>query len=272
MKILGIDFTSSPTPKKPITCLSCVFEDGVLSASARDLHELRDFDDFKNTLNTAGPWIAGIDFPFGQSRKFIENIGWPRTWAGYVKHASGLSRPGFRKSLDEYREARCKKDKEHLRATDVLAGSKSSQKLYGVPVGLMFFEGAPRLVEAGVTIPGLQTGDPNRIVVEAYPGVLARKFIPGQKYKNDSRSKQTDDQRTARNNLLRKLKNGHLPNYGFSVSADDSLAEDPTGDRLDALLCAIQAAWSWMQRENDFGAPRNVDPLEGWIADPKCSV
>ena len=60
------------------------------------------------------------------------------------------------------------------RATDIAASSISPQKLYGVPVGLMFFEGAPRLMRLGVTIPGLQSGDPERIVVEAYPGVLAR--------------------------------------------------------------------------------------------------
>jgi hypothetical protein len=50
--------------------------------------------------------------------------------------------------------------------TDIAAGSVSPQKLYGVPVGLMFFEGAPR------PIPKLHYGDPKRIVVEAYPGVL----------------------------------------------------------------------------------------------------
>ena len=78
----------------------------------------------------------------------------------------------------------------------------------------MFFEGAPRLIKAGVTIPGLQTGDPDRIVVEAYPGVLARKFIPGGKYKNDSRSKQTADQRAARCDLFRQITNGRLSDYG----------------------------------------------------------
>lgn len=55
-------------------------------------------------------------------------------------------------------------DKEHRRVTDIAAGSISPQKIYGVPVGLMFFEGAPRLIKSGVTIPILQTGDPSRIV------------------------------------------------------------------------------------------------------------
>lgn len=153
MKVLGIDFTSSPTRIKPITCLSCVLENGVLSASSCDLHELHCYDEFENTLRSAGPWIAGIDFPFGQSRKFIESIGWPQTWAGYVNHASALGRCGFRGALNAYRKPRREGDKEHRRATDCKARSISPQKLYGVPVGMMFFEGAPRLVKAGVTIP-----------------------------------------------------------------------------------------------------------------------
>ena len=84
-----------------------------------------------------------------------------------------MSRQGFRDALDAYRAPRPAGEKEHRRATDIAAGSISPQKLYGTPVGLMFFEGVPRIKAAGVTIPGLQLGDPERIVIEAYPGVLA---------------------------------------------------------------------------------------------------
>ena len=55
--------------------------------------------------------------------------------------------------------------------------------------------------------------------------------------------------------------------YGMSVNAPGSLVEDPTGDRLDALFCAIQAAWAWSKKKDNYGMPRCVDPLEGWIAD-----
>jgi hypothetical protein len=74
-----------------------------------------------------------------------------------------LGRKGFCEALDAYRENRPSGDKEHRRAVDIAAGSISTQKLYGTPVGLMFFKGAPRLLEAGVTIPGLQQGDLGRI-------------------------------------------------------------------------------------------------------------
>jgi hypothetical protein len=42
-------------------------------------------------LQRPGLWIADIDFPFGQARRFIETIGWPRSWPTmFAMH--GLSR------------------------------------------------------------------------------------------------------------------------------------------------------------------------------------
>lgn len=54
MNVFGIDFTSAPKGKKYITCLSCTFDEGVLSASKDDLRELR-FDGFEDTLAKEGP-------------------------------------------------------------------------------------------------------------------------------------------------------------------------------------------------------------------------
>jgi hypothetical protein len=136
----------------------------------------------------------------------------------------------------------------------------------------MFFEGAPRLVKAGVTVPTLKSGDDSRIVVEAYPGVLARRLIGRVGYKNDEPKKQTKAQLQARRELFACILNGKVEAiYGFRVEASKSLIDDPTGDQLDSLLCAIQAAWSWTMRDQSFGAPIVVDPLEGWIADPSLN-
>jgi hypothetical protein len=205
-----------------------------------------------------------------QSRKFIENIGWPNGWPEYVAYAHSLGREGFCEALNSYRARRPFGDKEHKRKTDQAAGSISPQKLYGVPVGLMFFEGASRLIDAGVTIPHLQMGDACRIVVEAYPGVLARQLTgPHRSYKSDTRKKQSESQRNSRNEMLAKITSGILKDtFGFVVEAPTALTNDPTGDQLDALLCAMQAAWAWSRRDERYGAPETVDPLEGWIADP----
>src|SRR5690606_36445896 len=267
MKILGIDFTSRPCPPKPITCLEASLEGKELKFVS--LKELTSFASFEAVLREPGPWIAGIDFPFGQSRRFIGNIGWPSTWQGYVAAANQLGRDGFRKALDDYRKSRPPGDREHRRATDLACGSISPQKLYGTPVALMFFEGAKRLVQAGVTIPGLLEGDPDRTVIEAYPGVLARRILGRRSYKNDDKSKQSAEQHAARRALLQDIVNGAVADdYGVNVAAPMELANDPQADTLDALLCAIQAAWAWSQRERTFGMPEDCDRLEGWMADP----
>ncbi len=264
MKIYGIDFTSRPTGRKPITCLECELKGDVLTAG--ELHEWADFVEFEVALDQPGPWVAGIDSPFGQARKFIETIGWPDTWQGYVDHVAAMSRDEFREALDDYRATREPGDKEHRRATDVSAGSMSPQKLYGTPVGLMFYEVAPRLRSANVTIPAVRAGDPDRVVVEAYPGILARHFIGRRSYKQDTKQKQTEDQCIARHDLYNLLISSQLKNtYGITLHASQLLADDPMGDQLDALLCAIQAAWS--SRAKNYGVPRSVDSLEGWIAD-----
>jgi hypothetical protein len=243
---------------------------GVLCANR--LLEWPSFDPFENALAASGPWIAGIDFPFGQSRKFVENIGWPTQWCHYVTRARGLGRNEFCGVLKNYRANRTYGDREHRRRTDKASGSISPQKLHGTPVGLMFFEGAARLVDAGVSVPGLLLGDPERIVVEAYPGILVRRLIGRRRYKNDNRKKQTVDQHLARKEVLRRVTRAQISDYNVAVEAPGILADDPTGDHLDALLCAIQAAWAWTQREHGFGAPNDFDSLEGWIADPQSTA
>jgi hypothetical protein len=255
--------------------LPCTFDGRCLRAGA--LEELSDFGKFEQLLGKTGPWVCGIDFPFGLPRRFVETIRWPSTWREYVLHARSLGRNGFRAALDEYRQQRPAGDREHKRTTDKKAGSISPQKLYGVPVALMFFEGAPRLVDAEVTIPHLQAGDlqaPNRIVVEAYPGVMARRLLGRRSYKNDRPSKRPSDQLAARHELIQAILTGKARDFfDFEIAAPVALADDPTGDQLDALLCAMQAAWAWSERENGFGAPDEIDPLEGWIADPGvCSA
>ncbi len=267
MQILGIDFTSRPSLRKKVTCIHCRLDGTALLVQR--LEEWSSFTAFEAVLQRPGPWVAGIDFPFGQARRFIETIDWPASWPGYVRHAASLGRDGFRAALTRYREHRVAGDKEHRRNTDKAAGSISPQKICGVPVGLMFFEGAPRLLASGVTIPHPNgVGDPTRIAVEAYPGILARVLIGRRSYKNDTRSKQTRDHHQARIALLERLRQEAPERYGLTVEAPFNLCDDPGADHLDPLLCAVQAAWAWQQRESGYGAPEGLDPLEGWIADP----
>ena len=242
-----------------MTCLEAEFDGETLHYVG--LERWTDFSSFETFLASDGPWVAGMDFPFGQARRFVENIGWPDSWTGYAGLVSGLSRPDFRTLLDDYRRDRAPGDKEHKRDTDALTGAVSSQKLYGVPVALMFYEGVPRLLASSVSIPLLRPTPDSRVALESYPGKLARDLIGRRAYKQDVRDKQTDEQSQARHDLLAALTRGEA---GIDVSAPTSLADDPMADELDALLCAVQAAVATTRP--GYGIPPTADPLEGWIA------
>ena len=51
MKIYGIDFTSAPSGKKPITCADCTLENGFLHLN--ELKKMKTFDDFDDFLANA---------------------------------------------------------------------------------------------------------------------------------------------------------------------------------------------------------------------------
>ncbi|MFN9860504.1 MAG: hypothetical protein ACK556_20820, partial [Pseudanabaena sp.] len=55
--------------------------------------------------------------------------------------------------------------------------------------------------------------------------------------------------------------------YGLSIDINVQLAEecdrDASGDTLDAVLAAVQTAWS--AKQPNYGIPTTCDPLEGWI-------
>src|ERR1700694_936576 len=83
MYIYGLDFTSAPTRRKPITCACCELYDTVLTVNS--CLKLTSFDEFEAFLRSDGPWLAALDFPFGQPRKLIANLGWPQNWRGYME-------------------------------------------------------------------------------------------------------------------------------------------------------------------------------------------
>lgn len=270
MVIYGIDFTSSPSREKPITCCGCQLESDILRVLR--LEELPDFKSFEKVLRRSGPWVSGIDFPFGQAGQFVKDMGWPLAWKDYVSHVHDQPRERFVAELDDYRKKQPKGEKERRRLTDKRTGALAPNKIHYQPVGKMFFEGAPRLKSAGVKIPGLQAGDSKRIVIEAYPGTLAR-HVTEVSYKSDDRKNQTEEQRTERRAIVDALSSGALSSiYGVTVESKDhsQLVDDPKGDSLDGLLCAVQAAWAWRNRSWLFEGADGIDPCEGWIADPKA--
>jgi len=271
MQIYGLDFTSAPGKRKPITCAECTFDGERLRLHA--IEEFFDFAAFEAFLTRPGPWVAGMDFPFGQPRTLIDNLRWGDTWEQVIGSITALGDVNaFARTLAAYRATRAPGDKHHLRPIDSLAKSCSPMMMFGVPVGRMFFQGAPRLERSAVSIVPNRPNDDSRTVLEAYPALVARRWTAGKGYKSDEREKQSELHRVRREAIVVGLFTDCARHYGFEASMDRSAAEnfvaDPTGDRLDAFLCAVQTAWATTRRAAGWGVPADCDRREGWIVDP----
>ena len=131
------------------------------------------------------------------------------------------------------------------------------------PVAFMLHAGVPLLLQAGVHLPGLHAGDETRVAVEGYPGLLARELLGHRSYKSDDKAKQTPERLIARKDLLEALEQGRTRlglRLKLSAAQRDALADDASGDALDAVLCLVQAAWAAQQP--GWGLPAGVEYLD----------
>jgi hypothetical protein len=270
LKVYGLDFTSAPSRRKPLVALRCRLEDETLRVE--DADTLTKFEEFEAWLGTPGPWVCGMDFPFGQPKELVEALGWPPDWAGYVGKVHELGKEGFEGEIRADMASRPYGQKWRYRLADRRSGSSSAMMLFRVPVGKMFFQGAPRLLRSGVSVePCRPSGDP-RVAVEAYPAVVARRFLGRESYKRDG-VPDTSERMAARKRLVSGLASDTLREaYGFGVSMGrrwrERFVEEPGADALDSLLCAVQAAWAYTRRDEGWGVPPECDRNEGWILDP----
>jgi len=266
MKVYGIDFTCAPRKAKPITVAAGTLDRTVMRIDAMEL--LPTFAEFEAFLARRGPWIGGFDFPFSLPGELARDLGWPREWPALVAHCCGYDRLAFRAALDRYRETRPAGRRYAHRATDLPAGSSSPMKLVNPPVALMFHEGARRILAAGVHVPALHEGDRSRVALEAYPGLLVRKQLGLRaSYKSDTRAEHTPARMAVRKEVVQALKRGQPLGVavGMSRALERLIVADGSGDSLDAVICAVQAAWAWKRRRKNYGLPADIDPAEGWI-------
>ncbi len=269
MRILGMDFTSAPKPSKHITLAEGELADGVLTI--KQVCGFPSFEGFEKALSSAGPWVAGIDFPFGQPRKLIEALQWPKGWTAYVDHVHDMVKGTFERTITAYSERQPSGRKRLNRTTDELAKSQSPMNIVNPPVGKMFFQGAPRIRDSGANIVPCAPNGSNRVIVEAYPALVAEALTGTRHYKNGSAGEQRTARHQARSCVAQGLTGKPCKaRYGLTVRLDQTtytkLINDRTADLLDAVLCAVQAAWSSGQPR--YGTPTVCDPLEGWITDP----
>jgi len=270
VRIYGLDFTSAPSRRKPLIVLGCTLEGDTLRVE--DSETLTDFGGFEDFLQREGPWVCGMDFPFGQPRSLVAALGWLEGWEGYVGEVGTLPKKEFEDRIRADMAKRPPGSKWRYRLADRRSGSSSAMMLFRVPVGKMFYQGAPRLLASGVRVEPCRRNGDTRVAVEAYPAVVARRFLGRAAYKRDG-VPDTPERRSARETLLRGLQSAVLGEiYGFTVEMDacwrEEFVQDPSADALDSLLCAVQAAWSYEKRDQRYGVPPECDPDEGWILDP----
>lgn len=272
MGVVGVDFSSAPTLRKPITVAIAHPSPG--QVTLREILRFESLPHWHEWLAAPAEWVGAFDFPFGLPRVFVEGQGWPlpadAPWQELTLRVADLSRGQLIELCRAWCDARPVGRKFAHRATDLLAGSSPSMKWVNPPVALMLHAGAPCLLAAQVTIPGLhqQGTDPRRIALEGYPGLLARAVLGRQSYKSDDPKHRHDPtRRAARETLVLALEAGAHP---FEARIDFGSMRHPCideagADLLDAVLCLAQATWAWHRRDRNWGLPAAIDPIEGWI-------
>jgi hypothetical protein len=272
--LVGVDFTSAPSRRKPITVARGVLDSPLLAGPGGAIRVLEvercpDWAAFDGQLNRLGPWVGAFDLPFGLPRTLVQTLGWPENWREMLDLYTQLSRDEIRARFRSFCADRPVGHRFAHRATDGPARSSPSMKWVNPPVAFMLHAGVPRLLAAGVTLPGLQAGDPDRIALEAYPALVARACVGKQSYKSDAAQGATGPRRAAREAILESLERGA---YGFDgrpvilpLGMREQLVDEPGADRLDAVLALVLAAWALTRRATNWGLPSDMDPLEGWI-------
>jgi hypothetical protein len=301
--LLGVDFSCAPSKAKPITVAWGQRVGAVVKLEG--LEHLPSLADFEALLSPAHPratqgWLGGFDFPFGLPRVFVDALGTtlPEGFDApglaacdrLIQHLQAFcqTRQGFQQLIDQWGQGWGQGTRPgrlpHRRCDTALPGTSSTSPLQTryVPVGKMYFEGFSRLVAANIELPGLRSAQArghdqapgtaaNRLAFEAYPGLLATEVLGKQSYKSDDKAAQTADRLVQRLTLIDALEQGRTRlglRLKLSPAQRDHLASDAKGDRLDAVLCMLQAGWAHQRlQEGDAraGMPEGVDPIEGWI-------
>ena len=264
--LLGIDFSCNPSRTKPITVARGRLVGASLAVDGVDA--LPTLAAFEELLRTPGPWLGGFDLPFGLPRAFVDAHAFGSSAAEVIAAVRSRcpSRMHWRAFIDGWGNTQPPGARLLHRRTDAASPvvSTSPMQTRYVPVGLMYYEGLSRLVDAGVTLPALRhAADPARVALEAYPRRLAHAIVARRSYKNGDHA----ERRAARAAIVAALEAGS-DRFGFTLDCDRalrrSLVDDASGDRLDAVLCVAQAAIA--SRRDRYGVPDDVDPVEGWIA------
>ncbi|PKO61165.1 MAG: DUF429 domain-containing protein, partial [Betaproteobacteria bacterium HGW-Betaproteobacteria-18] len=73
--LVGCDFSSAPTPKKPIVLALGTLQNGCVQLSR--LERFASLPTFLDWLKKPHSWVGAFDLPFGLPRELVQTLGWP---------------------------------------------------------------------------------------------------------------------------------------------------------------------------------------------------
>lgn len=270
VRIYGIDWTSRPQARKPLLCAEARLTG--LTLHVEKLCAWTTFTPFESLIASGERAIMAIDAPFGLPAETLAALGWPTAWQDYARKLADRPAQEFYDRLSTLQKAAPAGRKYPKRPIDAALGGQSPVNVVRPPVGKMLFELLKRLapVPCGV-FPVRGPFDRGTVAIEVYPALVARALIGRTPYK-DGQPAQRPDRRIARNALIDALKSGQTAEiYGLAPDLPKDIEtqclEDPRGDRLDAVLCALQGAWA---ARNLLGRPADAEFTDGLIADPQA--
>lgn len=295
VRILGLDVTATPGPRKPLTLAVCTLAQKAGNApdasSVLTLHELRELYSLNDLdrlfggqldagftgghMSPDAGWVLGIDAALAQPLELVEELDWPRHWAEYAALCGAMDRATFRDLLRAVSAARPAGQKYLYRACCRRAGAASPMNTVRPPVALMFHAVAPRLAAHEVHVPLLRPlSDKPRntyVALETYPGWLARQLIGRAPYKGGGATDRAA-RREARTALLRSLAGlaGHPAASPHGAVAAPTLSTGLSAPRpgpLPDLLPRLTIRW------NADHATRMLDDPEADLLDALlCAV
>jgi hypothetical protein len=74
-QLIGVDFSSAPTRRKPITV--AIAQAGPGTVVLREILRFESLPNWHDWLAAPGEWVGAFDFPFGLPRAFVAGLGWP---------------------------------------------------------------------------------------------------------------------------------------------------------------------------------------------------
>lgn len=247
MRYIGVDFTSSPSRRKPIVTAT-------LDTSEVRFTTLESPTEFREWF-LVQDGLLGIDAPFGYPVELCQEVFGRTVWSTVAEQLATIKlhdrHDGLEAQVKDFRDRRPEGKKEPRRLTDIEAKAFSAMKFGRPPVGRMAARLIPILHESSFNIAPVRMNASPVTVVEVYPGRYVKDTFGAVVYKGEKSSATTRKQ--------------ILESTGISVSESDRalILEDEEADYLDALI-AVRQLKDWHEKGRWLPLSDQVR-LEGWI-------